>query len=220
MVTKEIKVDLKQINPKENEKNSLGDENIMSKKIWKSGTFIYPIPAVLVTSGDMKNSNILTVAWTGILNTNPAIVYISVRPERYSYNLIKKNKEFAINLTNEKLAYATDWCGVRSGAKFDKFKEMKLTKEKAEFIKAPLIKESPVSIECKVIEERNLGSHTMFVAEVLSIDADEKYIDEKGAFDISKCDLIAYANGGYYKLGKKLGKFGYSVAKKKKNKRK
>ena len=192
----------------------------MSKKIWKSGTFIYPIPAVLVTSGDMKNSNILTVAWTGILNTNPAIVYISVRPERYSYNLIKKNKEFAINLTNEKLAYATDWCGVRSGAKFDKFKEMKLTKEKAEFIKAPLIKESPVSIECKVIEERNLGSHTMFVAEVLSIDADEKYIDGKGAFDISKCDLIAYANGGYYKLGKKLGKFGYSVAKKKKNKRK
>ena len=220
MVTKEIKVDLKQINPKENEKNSLGDENIMPKKIWKPGTFIYPIPAVLVTSGDMKNSNILTVAWTGILNTNPAIVYISVRPERYSYKLIKENKEFAINLTNEKLAYATDWCGVRSGAKFDKFKEMKLTKEKAEFIKAPLIKESPVSIECKVIEERNLGSHTMFVAEVLSIDADEKYIDEKGAFDISKCDLIAYANGGYYKLGKKLGKFGFSVAKKKKNKRK
>lgn len=188
----------------------------MSKKIWKPGTFVYPIPAVLVTSGDMKNSNILTVAWNGILNTNPAIVYISVRPERYSYKLIKENKEFAINLTNEKLAFATDWCGVRSGAKFDKFKEMKLTKEKAEFIKAPLIKESPVSIECKVIEERNLGSHTMFVAEVLSIDADEKYIDEKGAFDISKCDLIAYANGGYYKLGKKIGKFGFSVAKKKK----
>lgn len=220
MIIKGLKVYLKQINPKEDEENNLGDEDIMAKKIWKPGTFIYPIPAVLVTSGDMKNSNILTVAWTGILNTNPAIVYISVRPERYSYNLIKKNKEFAINLTNEKLAYATDWCGVRSGAKFDKFKEMKLTKEKAEFIKAPLIKESPVSIECKVIEERNLGSHTMFVAEVLSIDADEKYIDEKGAFDISKCDLIAYANGGYYKLGKKLGKFGYSVAKKKKNKRK
>lgn len=194
-------------------------EDNMSKKIWKPGTFVYPIPAALVTSGDMKNSNILTVAWTGILNTNPAIVYISVRPERYSYKLIKENKEFAINLTNEKLAFATDWCGVRSGAKFDKFKEMKLTKEKAEFIKAPLIKESPVSIECKVIEERNLGSHTMFVAEVLSIDADEEYIDEKGAFDISKCNLIAYANGGYYKLGKKLGKFGYSVAKKKKNKK-
>lgn len=220
MIIKGLKVDLKQINSKEDEENNLGDEDIMAKKIWKPGTFIYPIPAVLVTSGDMKNSNILTVAWTGILNTNPAIVYISVRPERYSYKLIKENKEFAINLTNEKLAYATDWCGVRSGAKFDKFKEMKLTKEKAEFIKAPLIKESPVSIECKVIEERNLGSHTMFVAEVLSIDADEKYIDEKGAFDISKCDLIAYANGGYYKLGKKLGKFSFSVAKKKKNKRK
>lgn len=188
----------------------------MSKKIWKPGTFVYPIPAALVTSGDMENSNILTVAWTGILNTNPAIVYISVRPERYSYKLIKENKEFAINLTNERLAFATDWCGVRSGAKFDKFKEMKLTKEKAEFIKAPLIKESPVSIECKVIEERELGSHTMFVAEVLSIDADEKYMDEKGAFDISKCDLIAYANGGYYKLGKKIGKFGFSVEKKKK----
>lgn len=188
----------------------------MSKKIWKPGTFIYPIPAVLVTSGDMDKSNILTVAWTGIINTNPATVYISVRPERYSYNLIKKNKEFAINLTTENLAYATDWCGVRTGAKYDKFKEMKLTKEKAKFIKAPLIKESPVSIECKVIDEKDFGSHTMFTAEVLSIDADEKYFDEKGAFDISKCNLIAYANGGYYKLGKKIGKFGYSVQKKKK----
>ena len=190
----------------------------MSKKVWKPGTFIYPIPAVLVTSGDMKKSNIMTVAWTGILNTNPATVYISVRPERYSYRLIKESKEFAINLTTKKLAYATDWCGVRSGAKYDKFKEMHLTKEEANFIKAPLIKESPVSIECKVIEEKDLGSHTMFTAEVLSIDADEKYIDEKGAFDISKCDLIAYANGGYYTLGKKVGKFGFSVKKKEKNK--
>ncbi len=187
----------------------------MAKKMWKPGTFIYPIPAVLVSSGDMKNSNILTVAWTGIINTNPAIVYISVRPERFSYKLIKENREFAINLTNEKLAYATDWCGVRSGEKYDKFKEMHLTKEKANFIKAPLIKESPVSIECKVIDERDYGSHTMFTAEVLSIDADEKYFDENGAFDISKCDLIAYANGGYYRLGKKLGKFGFSVEKKK-----
>ena len=192
----------------------------MSKRMWKPGTFIYPIPAVLVSSGDMKNSNILTVAWTGIINTNPALVYISVRPERFSYKLIKENKEFAINLTNERLAYATDWCGVRSGAKYDKFKEMKLTKEKANFIKAPLIKESPVSIECKVIDEKNYGSHTMFTAEVLSIDADEKYFDEKGAFDISKCDLIAYANGGYYKLGKKLGKFGFSVEKKKRKNQK
>jgi len=187
----------------------------MSKKVWKSGTFIYPIPAVLVTCGDMEKSNIITVAWTGIMNTNPAIVYISVRPERYSYNIIKEKKEFAINLTNKDLAFATDWCGVRSGAKFDKFKEMKLTKEKANFISAPLIKESPVSIECKVIEEKTYGSHTTFIAEVLSIDADEKYMDENGAFDISKCELIAYANGGYYELGKKIGKFGYSVEKKK-----
>lgn len=186
----------------------------MGKKIWKPGTFVYPIPAVLVSCGNMEKSNILTVAWTGIINTNPAIVYISVRPERYSYNLIKESGEFVINLTNGKLAYATDWCGVRSGAKYDKFKEMNLTKEKAEFVKAPLIKESPVSVECKVIEEKNYGSHTMFFAEVLSIDADEKYINEKGAFDISKCDLIAYANGGYYALGKKIGKFGYSVEKK------
>lgn len=192
----------------------------MSKKVWKPGTFIYPIPAVMVSSGDMKNSNIMTVAWTGILNTNPATVYISVRPERYSYNLIKESGEFVINLTTEKLAFATDWCGVRSGAKYDKFKEMKLTKEKANFVKSPLIKESPVSIECKVIDEKNLGSHVMFTAEVLSIDADEKYFDEKGAFDISKCDLIAYSNGGYYKLGKKIGKFGFSVEKKKNKRRK
>ena len=188
----------------------------MSKVTWKSGTFLYPIPAVLVSGGTMEKSNIITVAWTGILNTNPAKVYISVRPERYSYNIIKETKEFVINLTNENLAFATDWCGVRSGAKFDKFKEMKLTKEKANFVKCPLIKESPVSVECKVTDMVEYGSHTMFIADVLSIDADEKYIDEKGAFDISKCDLIAYANGGYYKLDKKIGKFGYSVEKKKK----
>ena len=188
----------------------------MSKVIWKPGTFEYPIPAVLVSCGDMKNSNLITVAWTGIINSKPPLIYISVRPERYSYNIIKENKEFVINLTTKDLAYATDWCGVRSGAQFDKFKEMKLTKEKAKFVKCPLVKESPVSIECKVIEEKNNGSHTMFLAEILPIDADEKYIDENGAFDISKCDLIAYANGGYYGLGKKIGKFGYSVQKKQK----
>lgn len=188
----------------------------MSKVVWKPGNFVYPIPAVLVTCGDEKKSNVMTVAWTGTLNSSPAIAYISVRKERYSYNIIKENKEFVINLTNEKLAYATDWCGVRSGAKYDKFKEMHLTKEKANFVKAPLIKESPVSIECKVIDEIDYGSHTTFVGEVLSIDADDKYINKNGSFDISKCDLIAYANGGYYVLGRKIGKFGYSVEKKKK----
>ena len=188
----------------------------MSKVEWKPGTFIYPIPAVMVTSGTMEKSNIMTVAWTGILNTNPAMCYISVRPERYSYNLIRESGEFVINLTNERLAYATDWCGVRSGREYDKFKEMKLTKEKAKHVKCPLIKESPVSVECKVKEIKELGSHHVFIAEILSIDADDKYIDEKGAFDISKCDLIAYANGGYYSLKKKIGKFGFSVQKKKK----
>lgn len=188
----------------------------MSKVQWKGGTFIYPIPAVMVSCGTMEESNIITVAWTGILNTNPAMCYISVRPERYSHDIIKKNGEFAINLTTRQLAYATDWCGVKSGRDVDKFKEMKLTKERANIIKAPLIKECPVSVECKVKEIVPLGSHDMFVAEIVAIDADEKYIDEKGAFDISKCDLIAYANGGYYPLEKKIGKFGYSVQKKSK----
>ncbi len=190
----------------------------MSKVEWKAGTFIYPIPAVMVTSGNMNKSNIMTVAWTGIINTNPAMCYISVRPERYSYNLIKESGEFIINLTNEKLAYATDWCGVKSGAKYDKFKEMHLTKEKAKHVKCPIIKESPVAIECRVKEIKELGSHHMFIAQVLSIDADDKYIDEKGSFDISKCNLIAYANGGYYNLNKKIGKFGFSVQKKQKKK--
>lgn len=146
----------------------------------------------------MEKSNIITVAWTGILNTNPAIVYISIRPTRYSYNLIKEQGEFVINLTNEELTYATDWCGVKSGKDVDKFKTMHLTKEKANFVKCPMIKESPVSVECKVKEIREFGSHHMFIAEVLSINADEKYIDSKGAFDISKCKLISYSNGGYY----------------------
>ena len=192
----------------------------MSKKVmWKPGTFLYPLPAVMVSCGTMEKSNIITVAWTGILNTNPAMVYISVRPTRYSYNMIKEQGEFVINLTNQKLARATDWCGVKTGAKVDKFKEMNLHKQKANFVKCPMIEESPVSVECKVKEIRELGSHHMFVAEVLAINADEKYIDEKGAFDISKCDLIAYSNGHYYSLGKKIGKFGYSVQKKNKNAR-
>lgn len=192
----------------------------MGRTIWKSGTFIYPLPAVMVSCGDMEHSNIMTVAWTGIMNTNPAMCYISVRPERHSYHMIKESGEFVINLTNQDLTYATDWCGVKTGAKVDKFKEMHLTKEKAKNVKCPIIKESPVAIECKVKEIRELGSHHMFIAEILSIDADNKYIDEKGAFDISKCNLITYANGKYFSLGKPIGKFGYSVQKKKsKNKR-
>lgn len=187
----------------------------MSKVMWKPGTFLYPLPAVMVSCGTMEKSNIITVAWTGIINTNPAMVYISVRPSRYSYELIKKQGEFVINLTNSELARATDWSGVRSGSKFDKFKEMKLHKEKANFVKCPMIKESPVSVECKVKEIKELGSHHMFIAEVLAINSDKKFINEKGAFDISKCNLIAYSNGYYYQMGKKIGKFGFSVKKKK-----
>ena len=192
----------------------------MSKVTWKPGTFLYPLPAVMVSCGTMEKSNIITVAWTGIINTDPAMVYISVRPSRYSYNIIKEQGEFVINLTNKQLARATDWCGVKTGAKVDKFKEMNLHKEKSNFVKCPMIKESPVSVECKVKEIKELGSHTMFIAEVLAINADDKYINEKGAFDISKCDLIAYLNGHYYSMGKKIGKFGYSVQKNKKRKRK
>lgn len=190
----------------------------MSKVMWKPGTFLYPIPAVMVSCGTMEKSNIITVAWTGILNTNPAMVYISVRPSRYSYNLIKNQGEFVINLTTKDLVKITDWCGVKTGAKVDKFKEMNLHKEKANFVKCPMIKESPVSVECKVREIKELGSHTMFIADVLAINSDDKYIDDNGAFDISKCNLISYANGGYYSMGKKLGKFGFSVQKKKKTK--
>lgn len=192
----------------------------MSKVTWKSGTFIYPLPAVMVSCGTMEESNIITVAWTGIINTDPAMCYISVRPTRHSYEMIKKTGEFVINLTTKDLAYATDWCGVKTGAKVDKFKEMKLTKEKANFVNCPMIKESPISVECKVKEIRELGSHHMFVAEILGINADEKYINENGAFDISKCDLIAYSNGNYYSLGKKIGRFGFSVQKKKKTAKK
>ncbi len=190
----------------------------MSKVIWKSGTFIYPLPVVMVSCGTMEKSNIITVAWTGIINSEKPMCYISVRKERYSHDIIKNSKEFVINLTNKDLVYSTDWCGVKTGAKVDKFKEMKLTKEKAKYVKCPLIKESPVSIECKVKEVKQLGSHDMFIAEILSIDADEKYINDKGAFDITKCNLITYANGKYFSLGKQLGKFGYSVQKKKSKK--
>ena len=188
----------------------------MSKVIWKPGTFIYPLPVVMVSCGTMEKSNIITVAWTGIINSEKPMCYISVRKERYSHDIIKNSKEFVINLTTKDLVYATDWCGVKTGAKVDKFKEMKLDKEKAQFVKCPAIKQSPVSIECKVKEIKNLGSHDMFIAEILSIDADEKYINEKGAFDITKCNLITYANGKYFALGKQLGKFGYSVQKKRK----
>ena len=192
----------------------------MGKITWKGGTFVYPLPAVMVSCGDMKNSNIITVAWTGIINTNPAMCYISVRPERFSHELIKKNGEFVINLTTKELARATDWCGVKSGRDFDKFKEMGLTKEKATIVKSPMIAESPISVECKVDKIVPLGSHDMITAKIVAINVSDKFVNGKGAFDISKCDLMAYANGGYYPLGKKIGQFGFSVMKKSTKKKK
>lgn len=186
----------------------------MSKINWKPGTFLYPLPVVMVSCGDMDKSNILTVAWTGIINTDPAMCYISVRKERYSHDIIKKNKEFVINFTTKDLAYVTDFCGVRSGRDVDKFKEMRLTKEKCKFVKCPAIAESPVSVECKVKKIVENGSHDMFISEILSINVDEKYIDKNGKFDITKLNLVAYANGHYMELGKVVGTFGYSVQKK------
>ena len=187
----------------------------MSKISWKPGTMIYPLPAVLVSCGTMESANMLTVAWTGIINTDPAMTYISVRPERYSYDIIKKSREFVINLTTEDLAFATDYAGVTTGKKIDKFKELNLTPEKGYNVSAPGIKESPVSIECKVTEIKELGSHHMFIAEILSVNVDEKYLDNSGKFDLNKAALIAYSHGHYYTLGKEIGKFGYSVQKKK-----
>lgn len=190
----------------------------MGKQIWKPGNMVYPLPAVMVSTADTKgNDNIITVAWTGTVCTNPAMLYISVRPERYSYHLLRESGEFAVNLTTEKLAKATDWCGVRSGRDFDKWKEMHLTRGKAEKLTyAPIIQESPVNIECKVTEVQELGSHHMFLAKVEAVQVDESYMNETGKFELNDTQLLAYSHGEYYTLGKKLGTFGYSVRKKKK----
>lgn len=185
----------------------------MSKQVWKPGTLVYPVPVVLVSCGDDEKKNILTIAWTGTVCTDPAMTYISVRKERYSYEMIEKTKEFVINLTTQSLAFATDYCGVKSGRDVDKAKEMNLTYEPATKVKAPMIKESPVNIECQVKEIKDLGSHVMFLAEVVAVNVDDTYMDETGKFDMEKCKLIAYSHGEYYKLGEKLGKFGYSVKK-------
>jgi flavin reductase (DIM6/NTAB) family NADH-FMN oxidoreductase RutF len=167
-----------------------------------------------------KADNIITVAWTGTICTNPPMAYISVRPERHSYDMIKNSGEFVINLTTKDLVKATDYCGVRSGRDVDKFQEMKLTKGKATHVKAPLIQESPVNIECKVREIKELGSHHMFLADVVGVNIDTKYMNENGTFQLNRSDLIVYSHGEYYGLGELLGTFGYSVQKKKVNKKK
>ena len=186
----------------------------MSKISWKPGTMIYPLPAVLVSCGTMEKANILTIAWTGIINSDPAMTYISVRPERHSYNMIKESGEFVINLTTKDLAFATDYAGVTSGSKIDKIEKLGLNLEESNYIKAPMLKESPVSIECRVKEIKELGTHHMFISEILSVNVDDKYMDENGRFAMEKCNLLAYSHGQYYTLGENIGKFGYSVKKK------
>ena len=194
----------------------------MGRQIWRPGNMLYPLPAVMVSAADREgNSNILTVAWTGTICSDPAMLYISVRPERYSYHMIKETGEFVVNLTTGKLAYATDWCGVRSGRDVDKWKEMKLTKGKAEKLEyAPIIQESPVNIECKVTEVKELGSHHMFLAEVKAVQVDEKYMKKNGKFELNSTGLLTYSHGEYLSLGASLGTFGWSVRKKEMKKKK
>ncbi len=188
----------------------------MAKQQWKPGNMLYPLPAVMVSVTDGKGKdNIITVAWTGTVCTNPPMVSISVKPERYSYHMLKATGEFVINLTTESLAYAADYCGVRSGRDRDKFADMKLHREKASFVKAPLIRESPVCLECKVKSVQELGSHHMFLAEVVAVHADEAYINKNNKFELSRAKPIVYSHGSYFGLGKMLGTFGYSVKKKK-----
>lgn len=195
----------------------------MSKINFKPGNMLYPLPAVMVSCGDIaQEANILTVAWTGTICTNPPMVYISVRPERYSYAMIRETGEFVINLTTKKLARATDFCGVRSGRDLDKWNECHLTKIPADTVRCPMISESPVNIECQVTEINELGSHHMFLAKVTAVHVDDAYIDEKGTFHLNDTGLLAYSHGTYHELAKAMGNFGYSVRKthRKKQKRK
>ena len=188
----------------------------MAKVEWKPGNMVYPLPAVMVSCADKSgSSNIITIAWTGTVCTNPPMAYISVRPERHSYRMIRETGEFVINLTTKDLAFATDFCGVRSGRDVDKFAEMKLTKEKASVVAAPMIGECPVNIECKVTEVKELGSHHMFLANVVAVHVDDKYMNENQKFELGKANPLAYSHGEYYGLGEILGTFGYSVKKKK-----
>ncbi|MCI5883185.1 MAG: flavin reductase family protein [Eubacterium sp.] len=187
----------------------------MKKQEWKPGNMLYPVPAVMVSCGREKEiPNIITVAWTGTICSDPAMLSISVRPERYSYGIIRETKEFVVNLTTKDLARATGWCGVKSGRDVDKFQQMHLTAAKAIHLKsAPIIAESPVNIECKVKEVLELGSHHMFLAEVAGVQISEKYMNETGKFELNDTGLVAYSHGEYFTLGEKIGKFGYSVKK-------
>lgn len=186
----------------------------MSREVWKPGNMLYPLPAVMVSVADKAgNTNIITVAWTGTVCSDPAMLYISVRPERHSHHMIKESGEFVVNLTTKALVKATDYCGVRSGKDVDKWKGAGLTPGKAQKVSAPIIEESPVNIECKVVEVKELGSHHMFLAKVVAVDVDPAYMDSKGKFRLNQTELVAYSHGEYLELGKSIGTFGYSVKK-------
>lgn len=188
----------------------------MAREIWKPGNMLYPLPAVMVSVADKAGrANILTIAWTGTICSDPAMLYISVRPNRYSHHIITETEEFVVNLTTEQLAYATDWCGVKSGKDVDKWEEMKLTKGSCKTLSyAPLILESPVNIECRVTERKELGSHDMFLAEVTAVQVDDAYLNEHGKFNLNSTGLLTYSHGQYLTIGESLGTFGWSVKKK------
>ena len=192
----------------------------MGKQYWKPGNMLYPLPAVMVSCRRQgERPNIITVAWSGTVNTDVPMLYISVRKSRYSYDILRETREFVVNLVNKDLTYAADFCGVRSGRDVDKFAEMKLTELPSKNIKAPGIAESPVNIECRVREEVPLGSHTMFIADVVHVTVDDSYMDERGTFHLEKAAPIVYSHGTYFGLGESLGTFGYSVRKKKKKRK-
>ncbi len=189
----------------------------MPKQEWKAGNMLYPLPAVMVSVGDESEKNIITIAWTSTICTNPPMVGISVRKNRHSYKLIEKTKEFVINLTTTDLAFQTDYCGVKSGKDIDKFKEMNLTPAPSKKLKyAPIINECPVNIECEVFEIKELGSHDLFLANVKSVQISDEYMDENGKFQLNSSNLLVYSHGEYLSLGETIGTFGYSVKKKKK----
>ncbi len=187
----------------------------MGKRIWKAGNSIYPLPAVMVSCGRLedKNANIITASWTGSINTNPPKAYVSVRKERFSYDLIKDYGDFVINITTEELAEATDFCGVRSGRDYNKFKHCNLTPTKSEVVGCPSIGESPINVECKVFDVINLGSHDMFLADIVSVTVDDKFFDENDSFQLNKSKPLCYSHGGYYTVGDYIGHFGFSVKK-------
>lgn len=183
---------------------------------WRAGTMIYPLPALLVSCGNSAEEyNVFTAAWTGTICSDPAMCYVSIRPERLSHGIIERNMAFTLNLTNEALARATDWCGVRSGRDYNKWEEMGLTPVKGVMVAAPYIEEAPMSIECQVTDIMKLGTHDMFIARVMNVIADDKYLDpETGAFDFKRAGMITYCHGEYFTLGKPLGHFGWTVRKK------